>query len=31
MDIQQTLARLGLTALTPMQRAAHRAWEAGRD
>ena len=31
MDIQQTLARLGLQALTPMQQAAHRAWTDGRD
>ena len=31
MDIQQTLAHLGLSALTPMQQAAHRAWTDGRD
>ena len=31
MDIQQTLARLGLDALTPMQEAARRAWTDGRD
>ena len=31
MDIQQTLARLGLDALTPMQEAARSAWTDGRD
>ena len=31
MDIQQTLERLGLSALTPMQQAAHQAWADGRD